>query len=315
MRRTLTIIYALAAVAGGVPIAGAQVEDEAQVEGHSLETLIVDRSWALRLRAELQFSDDDDELIDQDTSYESFPTKLYSSEAKIFDSKGGADFAVSYSTWENDQGLDARRWSWRLRAPVIRGKCKTSMALKYSLIDDTARRHYFYVSADRSLAKGIYGMLQYRASVDDEDGLTGHQIYEYVSWMPTSRLRVGQQGAVTRNEGSNDLRPGYCDLFTTVFLVPGKTSLRLKARYYDSTADSNYQEYYAYLYQKTTRHSWVRLIYRFYEDNDGRSSNAYGIKARYFFSARGSMHVGYRQYEHSDEADFGTAFVGCEVLL
>ncbi|MFC1462098.1 hypothetical protein ACFLQU_00690 [Verrucomicrobiota bacterium] len=314
MKRVI-LLYAFAAALGAARTVLGQAEDEAQQDGRSLETLIVDRMWALRLRAELQFTADDDELIDQDTSYASFPTELYTVGAKFYENKSGVDYTLQYSTWENEQGLSAIRWSWRLRAPVTHGKRPTRVAVKYSLIDDDIRRHYLYLSADKSLTKGVYGTIQYRAAIDDEEGWDGHQLYEYISWMPTSRLRIGQQGAISHDEGSTDLRPAYSDLFATLFLLPPKTSLRLKIRHYDSTEDFNYREYHAYLYQKVTQSAWIRLSYRFYEDNESRRSDTYGIKAKYFFTARGAAHIGYRQYEHSEEADFGTAFVGGELLL
>lgn len=316
MRRTVTLLYALATVIGVAPGAFGQAEDEAQQGKRTLETLIVDRMWALRLRAELQFSSDDDELIDQDTSYASLPTELYTVGAKFYENKSGVDYTLQWSTWENEQDLDAVRWSWRLRAPVTGGECPVRVALKYSLIDDDdTRYHYLYLSADRTLRKGVYGIIQYRATLDDEEGGEGHQLYEYISWMPTSRLRVGQQGAISHTEGQTDMRPAYSDLFSTLFIVPEKTSLRLKIRHYDSTEDFNYQEYHAYFYQSVARSAWVRLSYRFYEDNGSRRSQAYGIKAKQWFTARGALHIGYRHYEHSDEADFGTAFVGAELVL
>jgi len=314
--KRLVLLYTLAVTLAAARNVLGQAEDEAQQGKRTLETLIVDRMWALRLRAELQFTADDDELIDQDTSYASLPTELYTVGAKFYENRSGVDYNLQWSTWENEQGLDAIRWSWRLRAAVTGGECPTRLALKYSLIDDNdTRYHYLYLSADKTIAKGVYGLVQYRATLDDEEGGEGHQLYEYISWMLTDRFRVGQQGAICHNEGGTDVRPAYSDLFSTLFLVPEKTSLRLKIRHYDSTEDFNYREYHAYLYQKVTPAAWIRLSYRFYEDNDSHESHAYGIKAKRFFTARGAVHIGYRFYEHSDEADFGTAFVGGEFVL
>lgn len=315
MKRAI-LSYTLVVVLGAARIVLGQAEDEAQQGKRALETLIVDRMWALRLRAELQFTADDDELIDQDTSYASMPTELYTVGAKFYENRSGVDYTLQWSTWENEQGLSSIRWSWRLRAAVTGGECPTRVALKYSLIDDDdSRYHYLYLSADKTLRKGVYGIIQYRTTLDDEEGGEGHQLYEYVSWMPTSRFRIGQQGAVSHTEGGTDMRPAYSDLFSTIFLLPGKTSLRLKIRHYDSTEDFNYQEYHSYLYQRVMRSAWLRFSYRFYEDNESRRSHTYGIKAKHFFSARGAVHVGYRYYEHSEDADFGTAFIGGELVL
>lgn len=311
-----SVILAFAALLFAAGPAFPQAEEAARAGGQALENRITGRSVAFRLRAELQFTEDDDELVDQDPNYASFPTEIYSAEAKLFEAGGGKDITVNYSTWENDQGLDSRRWSWRFRGPLnSTAERRPYLSLRYNNIDDDiASYHYLYLGMDKLMGKCLYGQVQYRLASQDGN-FTGHQIDQYLSWQPTGRLRVGEQAAVSFNENSDDLRPAYGDLFATIFFIPERTALRLKYRHYESSDTLNYDEYNAYIYQKLTARSWLRLGYRFYDDSQDRDSNAYGTKLKYYFSDRFAAHAGYRLYDHSTQTDFDTAYGGFELIL
>jgi hypothetical protein len=136
-----------------------------------------------------------------------------------------------------------------------------------------------------------------------------------VSWRPTSRLRIGEQAAATKYRGIGELGPWYVSVFGTVFLRENATSLRFELRHYESSTDVKYQRYHAYLYQRLGSRSFVRAGYRFYDDDQGLQSHAWGLKLRHFFSPRFGAQAGYRDYDHSEGADFGTFLAAFDVIL
>jgi hypothetical protein len=294
--------------------AAAQEDDELILEGLPMENVAVGRDLALRLRAEIQISEDDDELVEEDLNYERFPLRIYSGEMKLYQ-KDRLNTGLSYSFWENDQGLDARRWYWKVRVPL--GETASShLSVKYRKQENegSADRDYWYVGLGRSFDNGLYAFIDYRHATS-EGRTFGDQLSGYLSWKPTGKFRVGSQAALSRNRGRDDLTPWYARFFTTVFVVPDRTSVRLEAQHYQSTEDSEYRECNAYLYQKVGARSLLRLGCRFYDDDEGLTSRAWGIKAKRYFSARLSGHVGYRAYDHSEGADFDTLYAGMGWLL
>jgi hypothetical protein len=304
----------------------AQEADELLIDGMPLENAIVGRDLALRLRAEVQLTEDDDELIDEDVNYARFPKRMYSAEAKLF-RKDRTSFLGTYSIWQNEQDLDMSQWSWKMRLPLASGpenvydayeaQSASYLSLRYrktEAVEDSPGRDYWYIGHDVTFVNGVYSYLQYRHSIEDGESV-GHQVSEYLSWRPADRIRFGGQAAVSKNQGGDGVRPWYAGLFTTFFLIQDVTALRLDARHSDSREDLQYDEYKVYLYQKIGGRSLLRLSFRQYEDTEDRSSQAYGVKAKYFFSPRMSTHIGYRFYEHSEGADYDTFYAGLNILL
>ena len=304
-------------VAGSLGTALAQVEESAMFGGDYLENLIVERDLAVRLRAAIQFTEDDDELIDEDPEYSAFPTRLYSTEAKLFHNSR-TTLSGRWSLWENQQDLSIRRWTVRARRPLpwSTRDAATHFTLKTTFregIEEDDDRQYLYFGMDRSFGDEFYTYVQYRHK---SQGGTDHsgQLFQYLSWSPTSRFRIGEQAAVTREEG-NEPGAWYARLFTTLFLVKETTALRFDIQHYDTGGDRKYQEYNGYAYQRLGGHFLLRLNYRLYDDNQGLSSHAYGAKLKCYFSERIDAYLGYRYYDHSEGADFGSAHAGLGVLL
>lgn len=290
----------------------AQEEDETLVEGVPLENAVVGRALAVRLRAEMQFTEDDDDIIDQNINYKRFPAKMYAGEIKLFQ-KDRFTFGVADEVWKNAQDLSVDRWGWNTRVPL--GKI-WRMTLKYKRWDeqDGPDKNYHYAGLSRFVGKKIYSYTQYRHTTEGGDEI-GHQLSQYISWNPEKRLRMGGQGAFSRESDSSGMKPWYARLFTTIFLIEDLTSLRLEAQHYESAADLTYEEYTSYLYQKLGSQSLLRLDCRYYHDNSDLTSYAWGIKAKRYFSPRVSAHIGYRWYDHSEGTDFDTVFAGASVLL
>jgi len=296
--------------------------DEGLGEEEFRENSIVGRDLAFRFRYETQFSEDDGDLIDQSPDYARFPATINSAEAKLFQSSG-ASYSGTYSLWDNDQGLDSSRWSWKARLPITTTDFTDftdvpphiSLAYRYQEGDaSNLAWQAWQVGYDTYPTKTVYLSLQYRYSVLGGE-TSGHQVTEYMTWTHGKTLRIGEQVALSKTEGGEGVTPWYARLFTTVFLIEKWTSVRLEARHYQSDDDYSYEDYKTYLYQKIGRHSLLRLDYRYFLDRDGLDSNAVGLKLKHYLTPRFSVHVGYRYYEHSEGLTFDTYYAGLSLLL
>ena len=313
-------------VCGLTAVCSAQVDEDVITGGDFLENEIAGRPWALRLRGEVRYTDDDDDLLAEDASYARFPARMYSAETKLFQSDRST-YSFGYSAWRNQQDLETDVWAWKAWVPlyVQEGAQEYHLTLKARSqggsgtggeagSDDTPETTSWYVGVDRSSSGGLYAYLQMRFITGEGESL-GQEIYEYVSWKPTSKFRVGEQAGYSVLEGDRDLSPWYASLFATVFLVPARTSLRVDARYYDSDTDLRYQRYTAHLYQRIGTRSLLRLSFRLYDDTGDLSSQAYGAKVIHYFTPRVSAQVGYRLYDHSEGLGLNTFYGGLQLLL
>lgn len=305
---------------GAAAVCPAQEDEDSLLGGNFLENEIVGRPWALRLREYVQFTDEDNDLLATDSSYARFPNAMYVSEMKLFQGDRST-YSVSYAKWQNDQGLDSSIWAWKAWLPLYTepGELDYHLTLKARGQQwgeaDTPDASSWYVGVDRSSAGGLYGYLQGRLVITDGH-TAGQELYEYLSWKPTSKFRLGEQASASRLDGeSEDSRPWWAGVFGTVFLIPEQTSLRLDARRYDLDDDLTFQRYVAQLYQRIGRRSLLRLSTRLYRDSRELSSEAYSFKFAHHFTARFSAHAGYRRYSHSESLSLNTFFGGIELLL
>jgi len=289
-------------------------EDDALVRGVPLENVIVDRATAYRFRAEYQTTGDDDDLIDSDPAYSRFPSRMFDSELRIFQSDK-LSIAGSYSIWENDQEMDDASWGWKMKTPVARNWWFT---LRYRHRQSTAHagdKDYIYARMSRSFKNNIYSSTQFNLTSRNGETDSAH-VSEYLSWHCNARCRVGAKVLAAHTESSSkSIGPWYIQLFSSCYIVPDVTSLLLDARHYESSGDLDYQEVNAHLYQRLGAGSFVKLSYRLYDDNDDLSSHAWGVKLKHYFSARFSAHAGYRFYNHSAGPDLDTFIGGIGLLL
>ncbi|MBN1669882.1 MAG: hypothetical protein JXR37_02540 [Kiritimatiellae bacterium] len=318
--------FCFAAWFGLLAAARAQMGEDVLFGGVPLENAIVGRAWALRLRAETQLTADDDEVVEEDVRYAQFPSQMFSSEARLF-LEDRSSARARYAMWHNEQDLDAREWSFRVRLPLsVVDVYATSLdeadylTLRFRRREggtpdgENVPREYWYAGYDKSFHESLYLSLQYRLMTERGETL-GHQLAEYASWMlPSERIVLGQQAAVSSDQ-DNELGPWYVRVFGTAWLVEELTSLRLQAQHYDTRAALTYQEYVAHLYQRLGGRTFVRLGCRYYTDSDDFSSQAWGLKIQEYFSPAVAGHVGYRAYAHSDDTTFDTFYAGIELLL
>ncbi len=316
----------MAAVFLGHALPAVAEDDENLLDGRPIENVIVERDVAIRFRAELKFTEDGENLLDNDPAYHKYPSEILQSQVKLFH-RSSSSLGVSYLSWSNPQDLDMTSVGISGRTPISRN---WRMALKYKHLvrEDDYARDYYYLGFSRSLAKGLYSYTQYRYSMktteqeeiedvattnESDEVETSHQLSEYLSWTCNRRFRMGGQAAYTQREEGDDV--WYAKLFTSTYLIQNKLSLRLQARHYRGSGDFSYNEYKSYLYQRLNKKALLRLSYRIYEDSNEHDSNAWGMKFKGFFSKRASAHVGYRKYTHSEGADFDTVFAGISLLL
>jgi len=289
-------------------------EEEYARSGIPLENAIVDRGAAYRLRAEIQTTDDSEDLINEDPAFSRFPTRMVDTELRLFQSDW-LSVAGNYSDWDNNQGLDSRSWGWKIRAPVGGGWWGTLRYRQRNANAERDEKNYLYVNMSRLFPNKLYSSTQFNATSERGD-VDSYYAYQYLSWRCDTRCRIGVKGLATHTRGaSKSVGPWYVQLFTSYYIIPDQTSLLVDARHYESSASLEYQEYNAHLYQRLGSASFVKLSYRYHEDNTDLRSHGYGVKVKHFFSPRLALHAGYRYYDHNVNPELHTVLGGVQLLL
>lgn len=291
----------------------AQDEDDATFGDVPLENAIAGHNLAVRIRGEILFTEDDAALLDDDVAYERFPSEIYGMEVRMFQNDG-LSVAASHSQWENEQGLDTKR-----SGLTVRTSCgeATKLTWRYSQLDkqdDNPDRDYLYLGISRKLGKRLYSYTQYRNTGEDDQADT-HQFSQYVSWTAAKRYRFGCRGALSVDDSEGASDPWYVDAFGSAYLWKYRTSARLSHRHYDTRAGLTFDETKLYLYHRIWDRTLLRTSYRHYRDSDSMESNAYGLSIKQYLSLRGSVHLGYRFYDHKVGADLDSIYTGFSVLL
>jgi len=317
MRNFLPAERATAALCGAVftilafaPPTLAQDEDEILIDGEPLENAVAGRALALRLRGEIQVTEDEEDIIDDDVQYGRFPSRLYAAEAKFYQSDR-LTLSVTADRWDNQQGLDATRLGWSLRKPLT-GRTSLTLTYRRRDADYAPVKHYGYLALGHYVSKSIYSYARFRYTTQSEAPNT-YQLSEYLSWSPHKRFRLGGQVAATQDE--DEFGSWYARIFSTCFLKEDRTSMRVEARHYDTVDSISFQDYKCFLYQRFGDAGFVRLGYRFYGDSEDLTSHGYGVKVRHFFTPSLAGHIGYRRYDHSEGPDMDTVLAGVQWLL
>jgi hypothetical protein len=309
-----TFIGAFLAICAAAGWVDAQEENERLGSGIPLENSIVNRDTAFRWRWEVQDSEDNHDLLSEDPALASYPQQLYTTEMKMFRVNGASAFGM-YDLWQNDQDLDVFRASGGFGFPAGES---WRIDLKGTYLDretipDT---QYYYFSAGRPLGQ-FYTYSQYRYSSDGRDinnGISqGHQLSEYLSWNPIKTFRLGGQVAYCIKENGDDA--AYGRIFTAASFFDYSTTVRLEVFDYESLLYTDYREYKAYLYQKLSSSSLIRLQYRYYNDSESRESHGPGVKLMHFFSSRVEGHIGYVRYSQSEGTDFDSFLAGMSLVF
>lgn len=291
--------------------AKAQDDSETIVGGRPLENVIVDRDMYVRVIAETRFTEDERDLLGEDVNYERFPSRMYDTQVML---AGTNRFRITsgYSFWENTQNLDVTRKSISLRIPL---NSKWSIYPRYMMQKEENIHKDYYQIAAGGWVKNMYTYTQYQRAKDEDADRTS-QIYQYLSWQPSSAsCRIGAEGSVNTKENSDDLSSWHAKLFSSFPIIKGSTYLHLSGLYLDYIDILEYNEYEASVYQIMGDKTTLKVSYRYYEDTNDLYSHSYGVKIKHYFVPRLGVYAGYRRYDHSEGADLDTAYGGFNLLL
>jgi hypothetical protein len=304
-------LAALAIIA--VPCSRAQEENERLSASTPLENSIAHRDVAFRWRWEVQDTHDSQGALDADPSLALYPTRMVSSELKMFTVNGATAFGM-YDQWQNDQDLDVFRASAGAGIPL--GEWRVDAKATYFDRETYNDTQYYYLSAGRPVGD-FYTYSQYRLSLDGKNVnngfVSGNQLSEYLSWTPVKSFRLGVQGACCAKENDDD--SGYLRVFTARSFFDYATSVRLEALQYESRLYPDYREVKGYLYQRLNAVTLARLSYRHYADNRHNESHGPGLKVIYFLSPRVACHLGYVRYIRRNGPDFDSFLGGMNVIF
>ena len=296
-----------------VSVASAQDEEDQTFGDVPLENAIAGHNLAVRIRGEVLFTEDDASLLDDDVEYERFPSEVYDSEVRVFQ-EDGLSIAVSYSQWDNTQGLDIKRSGATVRAPW---GDKSKLTWSYRRLEKESGdpdRDYMYLGVSRRFGETLYTYTQYRNTA--EDGAADvHQFSQYASWTAAQRYRFGGKGALSIDGEDSETGAWYMDAFASAYIWKQCTSVRLSHRHYDTGDSLTFDETKCFLYHCLWNRLLLRADYRFYRDSDNMEAHAYGAKIKHYLSPRTAFHAGYRFYDHKQGADLDSLFAGFSLLL
>jgi len=311
-KRSYPSLWLLSILLSGVTStdwARAQEYEDILLDGQPLENVIAGRDWAYRLRLEVQSSDDDRELLEEDIAFQRFPSLMYSGEMTAFHAssltiRGHSEYIRS------DQGYDTRRVGMSTAIPLGDTR-RLRLKLSETRSEEGNSTQFLYAGISRTLGATVYAYSRYRHTV--REGTTaGQQVYQFLSWTPTRALYVTLNGA---HSWTSPYRSWYARATATALLLQESVALRLEIEHDESTARPHSQQYQVLLYRRILQGTWVNVSYRFYEDDPGFRSHAYGVKLRHFFSPRLSGHVGFRHHDHNSIASLDTVLGGVSVVF
>jgi hypothetical protein len=317
MRQSLSVLRVACAVlvclVFGATWLSAQDETDIMYGDIPLENAIVGHELAVRIRGEVLFTDDDESLLDDEVAYKQFPSAIYDSEIRIFQTDG-LSIGASYGRWESRQDYDTQRADVTARAPWGEKAKVTWRYRKLTKSSDEPDRNYMYLGVSRTFGEYLYSYSQYRHT-SLAGTFANHQLSQYFSITSMERYRLGGKGAVTLDAEGGNASAWYVDAFGVIYLWEQSTSLRAAGRHYETDGDLTFDEGKLYLYHSLTAGVLLRGDLRYYRDSDGNQSSAYGAKAKYFLSAASAVHVGYRFYDHKTSSDLDTLYAGISILL
>ena len=310
LRLTVSMTAMAAVLLAAMP-AIAQDEDDAMFGDIPLE--IVEHNLAVRIRGEVLFSEDDESLLDDDVAYERFPTEIYDTDIRVYQTDG-LSIAASHSQWENEQGLDTRRSGVTVRVPWGDRAKVTWSYRRLEKESNDPDRDYMYLGVSRRFGENLYTYTQYRNTAAD-GAADVHQFSQYASWTAAQRYRLGGKGALSVDGEDSKTGAWYMDAFASAYVWKECTSVRLSHRHYDTGNDLNFDESKLFLYHCLWSRVLLRADYRFYRDSGDMESHAYGAKIKHYLSPRAAIHAGYRFYDHKRGADLDSLFAGFSLLL
>jgi hypothetical protein len=291
-------------------IAVAQEEEAWAKQGEPLETEIVGRDWAVRLRFETLVTDESEGLLQEDPAYRYVPSLIVASDARVI-TRNRVTVGAWFERWETDQDLESRRYGSLLSVP-LGGSWSSRLRLVRWEQDTASDRDFAYLSASGFLTDRLFSTTeyQYMRSTGREDT---HQIYEYLGLTVHPRLRLGVHGSIKYDSEKWDVWSAGGSAMLE--LVSDWTTTRTEFLAGGGDTISDYTEVRMTLYQRLSSYFTLRPDIRLYWDENDRESYAVGIKLLAYLTPALDVQLGYRYYTQNDGGDFNTVTVGLGLLF
>jgi len=275
----------------------------------ALETQIVERDWALRLRAEASVTDDREDLLREDPAYRAFPNEIQAFELRTI--AGGATISAWNEQWETEQDAGSSRSGVAASIPLA-GSWYARVRLSYWDQDIDVNRYYQYYGVGGFLYKGLF--IYSEVSRDVAKGFPGNHGYsQYISGSLHPRLHVG--GSVATRQTYDDRDTWSGSGFITLQAHPDWTTLRLDGAIGGGDGLEDYQQLTLVCYQRISDHLVLKPMLRYYTDDAERESQAYGVTLLAYLSAAVDVQCGYRYYLQDQGTDFDTVTVGLSAVF
>lgn len=275
-----------------------------------LETQIVGREWAGRLRLETSVTADREDLLKEDPAYRYVPSRIFAADLR-FVSRRRITIGGWAERWETEQDAESRRYGGLMILP-IRGSWSSRVRLVRFEQDGSTDRNYAYLTASGMLTTRIFSSTEYQYT-HTSGRKDAHQIYEYLGWTVHPRLRLGGYGNIRYDGDTWDV---WCiGGMATVEPVLEWTTVRAEVRTGGGDKTSDYTEVRGAVYQRVWGHIIVRPDVRYYRDEDDRESYAYGVKLLAYLTPALDVQLGYRYYTQNQGGDFNTATLGLGLLF
>ena len=291
-------------------IAVAQEEEAWAQQAEPLETEIVGRNWAGRLRLETSVTAEREDLLKEDPAYRYVPSRIFATDLRLI-SRQRVTLGAWVEYWETEQDAESRRYGGLVTVP-IRGSWSSRVRVVRLEQDGSKDRTYAYLTASGMLTSRIFSSSEYQYTYTS--GMKdAHQLYEYLGWTVHPRLRLGGYGSIRYDGDTWDV---WCvGGIATLEPVLEWTTVRAEVRTGGGDRVSDYTELRCVLYQRVRDHLVVRPDLRFYRDEDDRESYAYGIKLLVYVTPALDVQIGYRYYTQNQGGDFNTATLGLGLLF
>ncbi len=291
----------------------AQDLEAAASQAVPLETRIAERDWAVRLRAEATDTSDRTDLLKENPGYASVPARIRAGEIRwLHESR--VSVAAWQETWTTKQRQSSRRYGGVFDFPLRDAWNARLRLTRWDEGDLFADATFFHFGVGGMASDRVFSHTEYMRSRFGEAGGT-HQVSQYVSWSPGSRLRLGGYGALGKHE-RRSRHSWYGGGFVGAELVPDWTVLRAEALTGGGPYGRDYAEYRAHLYQRLNDFATLRPDIRLYRQAGGDSESlAFGLKAIVYLSPALDLQAGYRYYERRHGVRMDTAMLGFGMIF
>lgn len=275
----------------------------------SLETRIVDRDWALRLRIEESVTDDREGLLRDDPAYRAVPNEILAFELRAI--AAGSTITASSEQWDTRQDLGSDRRSLAVSIPFV-GSWYGRMRLTHWDQENAVNRYYQYYGVGGFLYRGLFIYSEY--SHDTAKGYPANHGYsQYVSGSLHPRLRLG--GSVAGRSNLDDRSTWSGSWFVTFLAYPEWTTIRVDGAVGGGQDVDDYNQTTLVCYQRISERLVLKPMFRYYTDDADRESQAYGLTLLAYLTSALDVQGGYRYYSQNEGGDFDTFTFGLSLVF